>query len=77
MATCAGCGEKIVWAISPRGARIPLTKVTAYSLHANEGNPAMDDVAVPLTGVPMPHYVSHFVTCPKRDQFTKKGRDTR
>ena len=76
--SCSSCGRAIVWAISPNGARLPLDArpMTVYALDAATDPPKavkVLDVATdgPPVELPAPLYISHFVTCPDRDKFSR------
>ena len=60
---CRGCGKEIVWAQDMNtGAKIPLEKIDAYVL-TQDGTCCKS----PST------YISHFKTCPKANDFSKKN----
>lgn len=62
--TCAGCGKPMIWAVSPTGAKLPLSaKPTNIYM--------LDDEDPPNARVVATGYLSHFVDCPQRDQFRK------
>ncbi len=66
---CKGCGRAIIWALnlSGKGGPIPLDATApVYRLSMKGGRPVAvrDELAK----------VSHFVTCPKRDEFSRKGK---
>ena len=65
--TCEGCGRKIEWATDPDGKKIPLDAIAPCY-----------DVTIPDSGIVTCKrnklaMVSHFVTCPKRDDFRRKS----
>jgi hypothetical protein len=69
--TCEGCGADIIWIKDQKGTRVPLTKrrVRAYMV---------DGAAHPFymensNGEPVLIHVSHFITCPDADKFSKGG----
>lgn len=68
-ARCEGCGRPILWAKTEGGETIPLdTSAPTYkALPAEGGLLARRDQGT---------FVSHFVTCSKREAFTKTKRPT-
>lgn len=64
MSTCKGCGKSIVWATTPQGRRIPLDANTpTYTVTVfPENTPAIAERSAAM--------VSHFVTCPKANDFS-------
>lgn len=64
---CGGCGKDMVWARMPAGLWMPLdAQAPVYSIvpaKDYEGKSRPEAVRNTLA------FVSHFVTCPKRDQF--------
>jgi hypothetical protein len=78
MSICRGCGKEIVWGTTEDGKKIPLDpRAPVYSLGPRKigDNPAFGerdgDQVVKRTSLAM---VSHFVTCPKRDQFSGSNK---
>lgn len=82
---CAGCGLAIAWRLTRKGAKIPLDPEPVPT-----GNVILDrqGLAVVLDRERLkvlearadrerwPRYVSHFATCPNRDQFRRrKGKE--
>jgi hypothetical protein len=68
MSECRGCGKRILWGVTPEGRKIPLDpSAPVYSVVHINGR----DECVRTTL----HMVSHFVTCPKANDFSasKKG----
>lgn len=66
---CRGCGRKILWARTSDGKPIPLDAIAPVYLVAEVESPERGDN---LTATRAHNaYVSHFVTCPQRDQFRK------
>lgn len=62
MSRCKGCGREMVWAKTPAGKNIPLERVpNGYEV---SGGQAIEIGT--LDGV----YISHFLTCPKANQFS-------
>lgn len=62
---CKGCGANIIWAVTVAGKRVPLDAKCEqrFLLTANEG---------PENEVELRHvYTSHFITCPKANEFRK------
>jgi hypothetical protein len=75
--TCAGCGAAIVWARNiETGNRIPLDVRAGVYQVASRGNEQICRSAThEATLEKIGHtamLVSHFVTCPKRDQFRRQ-----
>lgn len=71
--TCKGCGRAIVWAKhAATGKLIPLDPLApVYTLAAGT------DVAdTPVCSKAELAFVSHFATCPKANEFSKKGKST-
>ena len=67
-AKCKGCGATIIWGLSEDGKKIPLDpKPAVYRIT----NPEAWTTLVERDKLAM---VSHFITCPKRDQFSGKGK---
>lgn len=66
---CKACGKPLIWAVTERGARIPLDAQTQVYRVVEKAVGAPD--AIKATDC----YVSHFLTCPKASQFsgTKKA----
>lgn len=70
MATCKGCGKEIVWGVTEDGKRIPLDpKPPVYRLVDPEGQYTTRRVERDRTAM-----VSHFVTCPQANQFSRSRR---
>lgn len=71
MAKCKGCGKEIVW-VEVNGKPVPLdTRPAVYQYYEHDGK---------LKGVRVPreqYAVSHFVTCPKADQFRRQKPENR
>lgn len=73
-ATCRGCGRKILWARTEDGKAIPLDAVApVYEAHEAESAERGDTLIARRATT---SYVSHFVTCPKRDEFRKAKTTT-
>ncbi len=66
---CRGCGRRILWVVTSSGVRHPLDAV-APVFQLQRRKLANGDEFVEWARAP-DAYVSHFVTCPKRDQFRK------
>jgi len=67
MTPCKGCGKTIIWGQTPDGKKIPLDPVApTYTIMGPgpDGNP----VAIRASST----YVSHFATCPKANEFSRK-----
>lgn len=61
---CRGCGAPIIWGVDEKGQRHPLdAKAPCYL--------AVQDVRGVHVKRLREAFVSHFVTCPKRDEFRK------
>jgi hypothetical protein len=71
-ATCKGCGRPITWARSPAGADLPLEQVYSYRFEAL----GVDDPGrAPRVDRGPAVWISHFVTCKAREQFSGKNRE--
>lgn len=67
---CRSCDAPIEWAITPKGQRMPLD-VASHP----DANLIIDDGGiVRVVGKGHGIRISHFVTCPQRDQHRKRGR---
>ncbi len=70
MATCKGCGQSIIWAVTAAGKRMPLDEppqkriILVGHLNVERGN--YNEARVVDT------YQSHFVSCPKATEFRSK-----
>jgi hypothetical protein len=65
---CEGCGEEIFFVTPVNGKRVPINRKRVpvyFKLEDDERHP-------PDSWIKKTAYLSHFVTCPKRDQFSKK-----
>lgn len=64
---CDGCHKPMIWARTPEGKWVPLDPTppvyTVVPIKGADGYPR------PEAARNMLAFVSHFVTCPKRDQF--------
>lgn len=61
---CKGCGKKIIWAKTTDGKTVPLDPVPpTWELHSHDekGNAIWKRCSA---------MVSHFITCPDRDEFS-------
>ncbi len=67
MATCKGCGAKIIWAITDRGKRMPIDEKSQSGFTIN-----YDSVDKAHANGPLNFHLSHFATCTVPDQFRKK-----
>ena len=67
---CRGCGRKVVFAVDEKGHMQCLDAVSP-TYEVREA-PAGSN-AVPRCERSRSSYVSHFVTCPERERFSKKG----
>lgn len=67
--TCP-CGATIEWKVLPSGVRCPMQRVkTIYAGGMDERVGKIE------TGRPMPPmYVSHFETCPKANEFSRRRK---
>jgi hypothetical protein len=68
--TCKGCGRKVVFAVDEEGAHAVLRRGLA-DVRVREA--PVGSNAVPRCERSRQSYVSHFVTCPQRERFSKKG----
>ncbi len=78
-AICKGCGKRIYWAQTADGSRIPLDAVAPVYLVTNVAQGAQPDelkeqlkVRELMCERSKAAFVSHFVTCPQRSQFSKR-----
>lgn len=69
LARCKGCNAPICWGESADGTRIPLEPRRAAAFRILDQ--ASSHVAVEKVE---DVYVSHFLTCPKRQQFSGRNR---
>jgi hypothetical protein len=65
MANCKGCGAEIIWAMTEREKPMPLDAKSEkrFILRLPQGDRASTQL--------VETYTSHFVTCPKADEFRK------
>lgn len=69
--TCRGCGRRIVWAKTPKGANVPLEDVSGHVYRVA----GLGEAGHGLAAVPYPYdadhrvFMSHFISCPARDRF--------
>ena len=68
MVACGACGAEIRWALTDRGARMPLDAEPVKRAILTM-QPGSTDPLVEVVDTFMPHHA----TCPKADQFRKKG----
>lgn len=75
MARCNSCGAKIIWAVTPKGARIPVDAIPT-----EDGNLVLEEhrgqlVACVVGQEPglfaSPRHKSHFATCPHASQHRR------
>ena len=67
---CKGCGAPITWAKTREGKTIPLTQVShVYGIDFIGPEVAAFDIEAPRGA-----YVSHFLTCPKANDFSGSKR---
>lgn len=75
--TCKGCGAPITWAKTRDGKNLPLQKCPVYEIDWSRN----DETEGPFAGSYQAHalkieretYVSHFLTCPKANDFSKRS----
>lgn len=68
MKACKGCGKRILWGIDEDGTTIPLDMTPpVYVPRGGEFREGMVVVDRHTRA-----YVSHFATCPQREQFSRK-----
>ncbi len=82
-ATCKACQARLIWAITPTGAKAPIDRDPVEE----DGNVLLlfptglpDPLAVTLSGYaletarksPVKLRLNHFATCPDRDQFKQE-----
>lgn len=73
---CKGCGAKIIWTCTEKkGRAMPVDaepRVGGNIRLIDDGRNIVSIIEMPAANQPhATYYVSHFVTCPKRDQFRK------
>lgn len=70
MASCRGCKADIHFAKAASGRMVPLQRVIAYEIDwvDNEDTNSTEPIAVK---VEREIYISHFLTCPKANEFSK------
>jgi hypothetical protein len=72
--TCKGCGAKIIWTCTEKNSRaMPVDaepRAGGNIRLVDDGHNIISIVEAPKPDS-VAYYVSHFVTCPKRDQFRK------
>ena len=74
MSLCRGCGKKILWGRTAEGKNIPLDALSpVYRL----GEVTKDDQGrdVQMIVRDREAFVSHFCTCPKASQFSRRNDD--
>lgn len=74
---CRGCGKSIIWATTDGGKRIPLDarNVPVYRIAVDSrGVYAVGSDGAPLVERVHDVYLSHFITCPNREQFSASNR---
>jgi hypothetical protein len=71
--TCRSCGAALLWAITPKGKRMPLDAAPvegglwfAYDVAGEK------HCAPARAGAEGPLYTSHFATCPQADQHRRR-----
>lgn len=64
MASCSTCGAEIIWATSERGRPMPLDAKPEKRILLEQNGKATIARVVDT-------YVSHFVTCPQRDEHRR------
>jgi hypothetical protein len=86
MSSCHGCGAPLTWARSETGKLIPLDFIPSLPEHPRlqvpDPLPAVQRYTVRFEDPREPiavkdatgSYLSHFVTCPDRDKFTRRGK---
>ncbi len=70
--TCLGCGERILWAVTEHGKRIPLNKPEKRFILVHVRNVEHGDY---FEARMRETYISHFATCPKAPDFRKEKAD--
>lgn len=61
-ATCKGCGAKVIFGVDGEGTNV-IIDARRHPIYVQN----LDDVWIRAESA----RISHFVTCPKRDQFSK------
>ena len=79
-AACRSCGAEILWTVTHKGRPMP---VDAEPVEGGNIRLRHDDDGIvaeypgkehpSLFEAPRPRYVSHFATCPERDEWRKKA----
>jgi len=74
MASCKGCGAEISWGRTQNGANIPLDRISKdhYMGTVTEFPMGFDTFYVAPVRVV---YRSHFLTCKKANEFSKKTKE--
>jgi hypothetical protein len=71
---CKGCGKKILWAKLGSGGSVPLDPVPpVYRLTLDDNSNFVAFRAEHDVNVGDAFFVSHFATCPRANDFTKKA----
>jgi hypothetical protein len=74
MATCRSCRAEIVWALTDKGARMPVDAKSATDgnlvLYRQGGEQRVRSVRLPEDQL-RPRHTSHFATCPNADHHRK------
>lgn len=68
---CRACGAPIYWGLTNSGRKIPLdpAPTPTGNLAFRDDGRVVSDHGFPTTA---PRYVSHFVTCPRADEFRRR-----
>lgn len=66
LGTCEGCGAAIGWAINPKTGKRQILNLQKTLIAILEDGPSGPQVREFKQG-----FVSHFATCPKRDDFRR------
>lgn len=78
MITCKSCGRPIIWARTESGKAMPLDAQPVDAAKV-EGTCILDQGVARFgaidTAPGVPHYVSHFATCPNAAAHRKPRRD--
>ena len=76
MSVCKGCGKQITWGRTSEGKNIPLD-ICGQGYEVVEVT--VDDQKRPtnhILALGKKVYTSHFMTCPKRQEFSGRNRET-
>jgi hypothetical protein len=78
--TCSACGARLIWAVTERGARMPVDAnqnltgnlVLCYEVDALERPVSGQLVVAAPAGYEGSRWLSHFATCPKASTYRRR-----